>query len=108
LLYKDSVNRKNNQANIGVIRGSNLCAEILEYTDEEHTSVCNLASVALNGFVGESGYDYHGLGETVRVMVRNLNQIIDLNYYPSQIAERTNRSHRPIGIGVQDCTTFFA
>jgi ribonucleoside-diphosphate reductase alpha subunit len=101
LLYKDSVNRKNNQANIGVIRGSNLCAEILEYTDEEHTSVCNLASVALNGFVGESGYDYHGLGETVRVMVRNLNQIIDLNYYPSQIAERTNRSHRPIGIGVQ-------
>jgi len=101
LLYKDSVNRKNNQSNIGIIRGSNLCAEILEYTDAGHTSVCNLASVALNGFVSAAGYDYHGLGETVRVMVRNMNQIIDLNYYPSPIAERTNRSHRPIGIGVQ-------
>ncbi len=101
LLYKDSVNRKNNQSNIGIIRGSNLCAEILEYTDAGHTSVCNLASVALNAFVSPAGYDYHGLGETIRVMVRNLNQIIDLNYYPSPLAERTNRSHRPIGIGVQ-------
>ena len=101
LLYKDSVNKKNNQSNIGIIRGSNLCAEILEYTDSEHTSVCNLASVALNQFVKGKEYDYHELGSTVQVMVRNLNQIIDRNYYPSPKAEKTNLSHRPIGMGVQ-------
>lgn len=102
LLYKDSVNRKSNQQNIGIIRGSNLCAEILEYTDHEHTSVCNLASVALNMFVRkDKSYDYERLGQVTRVMVRNLNRIIDNNFYPSQRAEKTNRSHRPIGIGIQ-------
>ena len=108
LLYKDSVNKKSNQSNIGVIRGSNLCAEILEYTDNEHTSVCNLASVALNMFVREDkSYDYDKLGHVVRVMVRNLNRIIDNNFYPSSKAEKTNRSHRPIGMGVQGLNDVF-
>lgn len=101
LLYKDAVNSKNNQSNIGVIRGSNLCAEILEYTDGEHISVCNLASVALNMFVKNGSFDYEQLGATIRIMVRNLNQIIDTNYYPVEKARRTNLDHRPIGMGVQ-------
>jgi ribonucleoside-diphosphate reductase alpha subunit len=108
LLYKDAVNQKSNQSNIGIIRGSNLCAEILEYTDNEHTSVCNLASVALNMFVREDkSYDYSKLGHVVRVMVRNLNRIIDNNFYPSSKAEKTNRSHRPIGMGVQGLNDVF-
>jgi ribonucleoside-diphosphate reductase alpha subunit len=101
LLYKDAVNTKNNQSNIGIIRGSNLCAEILEYTDGENISVCNLASVALNMFVKNKTFDYEALGATIRIMVRNLNQIIDTNYYPVDKARRTNLSHRPIGMGVQ-------
>ena len=101
LLYKDSVNSKNNQSNIGIIRGSNLCAEILEYTDSEHISVCNLASVALNKCVMDGIMNYDQLGNITRIMVRNLNQIIDLNYYPVNKAEKTNKNHRPIGIGVQ-------
>ena len=111
LLYKDSVNYKNNQSNIGVIRGSNLCAEILEYTDGQHISVCNLSSVALNKCVDyikndESSemvpfFNYDRLGYIMRIMVRNLNQIIDTNYYPVEKAKRTNLSHRPIGMGVQ-------
>jgi ribonucleoside-diphosphate reductase alpha chain len=106
LLYKDSVNYKSNQSNIGIIRGSNLCAEILEYTDGQHISVCNLASVALNKCVtgtesGEKRFDYEQLGKIMRIMVRNLNQIIDTNYYPVDKARKTNLSHRPIGMGVQ-------
>ncbi len=101
LLYKDAVNSKNNQSNIGVIRGSNLCAEILEYTDSNHISVCNLASVALNKCVHDGIFDYELLGKITRMMVRNLNQIIDTNYYPVEKARRTNLSHRPIGMGVQ-------
>ena len=101
LLYKDSVNKKNNQANIGIIRGSNLCAEILEYTDPEHISVCNLASIALNKCVLNKSYDFELLGRMVRILVRNLNRIIDINFYPVDKAKSTNVSHRPIGIGVQ-------
>jgi len=108
LLYKDAVNSKNNQSNIGVIRGSNLCAEILEYTDGQHVSVCNLSSVALNRFVTDKTFDYVSLGEVVRIMVRNLNRIIDLNYYPVKEAKTTNLSHRPIGIGVQGLHDVFA
>ena len=108
LLYKDAVNKRSNQENIGIIRGSNLCAEILEYTDNEHTSVCNLASVALNMFVRpDKTYDYERLGNVVRVMVRNLNRIIDNNFYPSKKAEKTNLSHRPIGIGIQGLNDVF-
>ena len=108
LLYKDAVNSKNNQSNIGVIRGSNLCAEILEYTDGTHVSVCNLASVALNRFVVNRTFDYEALGNVVRIMVRNLNRIIDLNYYPVKEAKETNLSHRPIGIGVQGLHDVFS
>lgn len=101
LLYKDSVNKKSNQQNIGIIRGSNLCAEILEYTDSQHTSVCNLASIALNQFVKNGQYQYEELGKIVRILVRNLNRIIDNNFYPSEFAKETNLSHRPVGIGIQ-------
>ena len=101
LLYKDAVNKKSNQANIGVIRGSNLCAEILEYTDPEHISVCNLASIALNRFVTHDAFDYERLGAIVRILVRNLNRTIDTTYYPVEKAKKTNLCHRPIGIGIQ-------
>ena len=101
LLYKDSVNSKNNQSNIGIIRGSNLCAEILEYTDPDHISVCNLASIALNRFVSDGEFNYEKLGKIVRILVRNLNKIIDTTYYPVNKARKTNLSHRPIGIGIQ-------
>ena len=127
LMYKDPINAKNSQTNIGVIRGSNLCAEILEYTDPNHISVCNLASIAINMFVkrGEpkeneakaSGsekeakasnyFDYEHLGRVVRILVRNLNQIIDHNYYPVEPARVTNQSHRPIGIGLQGLHDLF-
>jgi ribonucleoside-diphosphate reductase alpha subunit len=108
LLYKDAVNTKNNQSNIGVIRGSNLCAEIVEYTDSENVSVCNLASIALNRFVQDKSFNYELLSKVVRMTVRNLNNIINLNYYPVLEAERTNRCHRPIGIGVQGLHDVFA
>jgi ribonucleoside-diphosphate reductase alpha subunit len=103
LLYKDAVNSKNNQSNIGIIRGSNLCAEILEYTDAHHVSVCNLASIALSRFVtlADKTFNYELLGTITRLTVRNLNRIIDNNYYPVKEAKETNVSHRPIGIGVQ-------
>lgn len=101
LLYKDAVNRNNNQSNIGIIRGSNLCAEILEYTDPDHISVCNLASIALPRFVDDNVFQYDKLGEMVRILVRNLNRVIDNNYYPVDLAKRTNLSHRPIGLGIQ-------
>ena len=101
LLYKDAVNSKNNQSNIGIIRGSNLCAEILEYTDPNHISVCNLASIALNRFVVDGVFQYEQLGKIVRIVVRNLNRTIDTTYYPVEKARVTNTSHRPIGVGIQ-------
>ena len=101
LLYKDAVNRCNNQSNIGVIRGSNLCAEIVEFTDPNHISVCNLASIALPRFVKNGAFCYTELGNMVRILVRNLNRVMDNNYYPVDKAKRTNLSHRPIGMGVQ-------
>ena len=107
LLYKDAVNTKNNQSNIGVIKGSNLCAEILEYTDPDHISVCNLASIALNHCIEQNSFQFDILGQLVRVLVRNLNRIIDYNYYPVLEAEKTNKSHRPIGIGVQGLNDVF-
>jgi len=101
LLYKDAVNSKNNQSNIGIIRGSNLCAEILEYTDPNHISVCNLASIALNRFVKNQEFDYDTLGKMTRILVRNLNRVIDTTFYPVDKAQKTNLSHRPMGIGIQ-------
>ena len=103
MLYKDSCNRKTNQSNLGVIRSSNLCAEIVEYSDSREYAVCNLASIALHQFVKESTqtYDFDGLEKVVKVVVENLDKVIDINSYPVDETERSNMRHRPIGIGVQ-------
>ena len=115
LLYKDAVNAKCNQSNLGTIQSSNLCTEITLYSDANETAGCNLASGALNMFVKKAGddegdgalyYDYDGLQRVVRVITRNLNQVIDRNFYPTEKTRRSNFLHRPIGIGVQglaDC-----
>ncbi|XP_015490079.1 ribonucleoside-diphosphate reductase large subunit [Parus major] len=108
MLYKDSCNRKSNQQNLGTIKCSNLCTEIVEYTSKEEVAVCNLASIALNMYVTpEHTYDFKKLAEVTKVIVRNLNKIIDINYYPVPEAERSNRRHRPIGIGVQGLADAF-
>ena len=114
LLYKDSINRKNNQMNIGVIKNSNLCAEITEVSDQHHTSNCNLASVCLPSFIRKHPFessrqtiDFEAMGEVVEVLVENLNIIIDDNKYPTEKARKTNLAHRPIGIGVQGLADVF-
>lgn len=101
ILYKDSVNRKSNQKNYGMIKSSNLCTEIVEYSDSKETAVCNLASLCLPTFVKNRIIDYDLLGEKTRELVYNLNNIIDINRYPTQESETSNKRHRPIGIGVQ-------
>lgn len=107
-LVRDACNRKSNQQNLGTIRGSNLCTEIIEYTSPDEVAVCNLASVALNKFVRNDSFDFQALLVTVHEIVHNLNRVIDGNYYPVPEAERSNRRHRPIGIGVQGLAdTFF-
>ena len=109
MLYKDSVNRKSNQKNLGTIKSSNLCTEIMEYTSSDEVAVCNLASVALNKFVDpEKGtYDYQKLYNVVYRATFNLNRIIDINYYPVPEARKSNMRHRPIGIGVQGLADAF-
>merc|ERR1712056_25249 len=109
MLYKDHANRKSNQQNLGTIHNSNLCTEIIEYTSSEEVAVCNLASVALPSFVKEGGkeYDFQGLYEVVKVMTRNLNKVIDRNYYPVEEARRSNMRHRPIGLGGQGLADAF-
>lgn len=110
MLYKDSINEKSNQKNLGTIRSSNLCTEIVQYTSPDEVAVCNLASVALNKFVDTEKleYDHQKLYDVVYRMTLNLNQIIDVNYYPVPEAERSNMRHRPIGLGVQGLAdTFF-
>lgn len=102
ILYKDHVNRRNNQCNLGTIKSSNLCAEITEYSDEHTYAVCNLASIAVNRFLRADGtYDFARLHEAAKKLTVNLNKIIDRNMYPTPETERSNRSSRPIGIGVQ-------
>lgn len=113
VMYKDHVNHKNNQSNIGIIRGSNLCTEIVEYTDEDHISVCNLASLSLPSFVkvnkdGKKYVDFELLGEKTEELVVNLNRVIEVNEYPVEKAKTTNIKHRPIGIGVQGLADLFA
>ena len=109
MLYKDSVNRKSNQKNLGTIKSSNLCTEIMEYTDADETAVCNLASIALQKFVKENGdYDYKSLYEVAYQVTKNLNKIIDVNHYPIPEAKKSNLRHRPIGIGVQGLADAFA
>jgi len=110
LLYKDAANAKSNQQNLGVIKSSNLCTEIIEYSNAEETAVCNLASIALNKFVDQVTklFDYPALLKVARVVTRNLNRIIDINYYPTEKAKRSNERHRPIGIGVQGLADVYA
>jgi ribonucleoside-diphosphate reductase alpha chain len=101
ILYKDAANKKSNQKNLGTIRSSNLCTEIMEYTSKDEVAVCNLASISLPKFVIDGKYDFQKLHDITRVITRNLNKIIDINYYPIEEARRSNMRHRPIGIGVQ-------
>lgn len=108
ILYKDAANKKSNQKNLGTIRSSNLCTEIMEYTSKDEVAVCNLASIALSKFVTEDGqFDHQKLYEITKVATRNLNKVIDVNYYPVKEAEYSNFRHRPIGIGVQGLADAF-
>ena len=108
MLYKDACNAKSNQKNLGVIKSSNLCTEILEYTDKDEVAVCNLASIAVNRFVKEDkSYDFEKLHYITKVVTRNLNKIIDINYYPLEETRRSNFRHRPIGIGIQGLADAF-
>ena len=107
LLYKDAANGKSNQQNLGTIKSSNLCTEILEYTSAEEVAVCNLASIALPKFVINGSFDHQKLFEVVLEVTRNLNKIIDGNYYPIEEARNSNLKHRPIGIGVQGLADVF-
>lgn len=107
ILYKDAANEKSNQKNLGTIRSSNLCTEIIEYTSPDEVAVCNLASIALPKFVRDGRFDFERLHEITRVVTRNLNKVIDINYYPIPQAERSNRRHRPIGLGVQGLADTF-
>ncbi len=107
ILYKDAVNKKSNQMNLGVIRSSNLCTEIVEYTSPDEVAVCNLGSLALNQFVENDSFNFKKLYEATRVLTYNLNKIIDKNYYPIKEAKRSNMRHRPVGIGVQGLADTF-
>ena len=108
MLYKDAANRKSNQKNLGTIKSSNLCTEIMEYTSPDEVAVCNLASIALTKFVDETGkFDHQKLYEITKVVTRNLNKVIDVNYYPVPEARHSNLRHRPIGIGVQGLADAF-
>jgi ribonucleotide reductase alpha subunit len=107
LLYKDACNLKSNQQNLGTIKSSNLCTEIVEYSDSNETAVCNLASIGLSKYVKDKVFDYTKLHEVVKVITHNLNKIIDLNYYPTPCTYRSNVRHRPLGIGVQGLADAF-
>jgi ribonucleoside-diphosphate reductase alpha subunit len=103
MLFKDPCNEKSNQKNLGTIKCSNLCTEIVEYTDKDETAVCNLASIALPKFVNSKTkkFNYQSLIDVSRTVTRNLNKVIDRNFYPTEPARKSNMRHRPIGIGVQ-------
>jgi ribonucleoside-diphosphate reductase alpha subunit len=111
LLYKDAANRKSNQQNLGTIKSSNLCTEIIEYSDANETAVCNLASLALPSFVSTThlgGYDFEALRKATHVAIRNLNRVIDINFYPTPETKQSNMRHRPVGLGVQGLADVFA
>ena len=109
LLYKDACNKKSNQQNLGTIKSSNLCTEILEYSDDKETAVCNLASIGLPTFVNNETkqFDYDLLHAVTKVITNNLNRVIDINFYPTVKTQKSNFSHRPIGIGVQGLADTF-
>ncbi len=107
MLYKDAANRKSNQKNLGTIRSSNLCTEIMEYTSPDEVAVCNLASIALPMFVKDGAFDHDELYRVTKQVTKNLNRVIDRNYYPVQEAENSNMRHRPVGLGVQGLADTF-
>jgi ribonucleoside-diphosphate reductase alpha chain len=107
ILYKDAANKKSNQKNLGTIRSSNLCTEIIEYTSKDEVAVCNLASIALPKYVEDGQFNFDKLNEITRVVTRNLNKVIDINYYPIPEARTSNMRHRPIGLGVQGLADAF-
>ncbi len=107
ILYKDAANLKSNQKNLGTIKSSNLCTEILEYSDDKETAVCNLASIGLPTFVTEKQFDYAKLHEVTKVVTGNLDKVIDVNFYPTEKTKLSNYRHRPVGIGVQGLADTF-
>ncbi|MFO8147146.1 MAG: ribonucleoside-diphosphate reductase subunit alpha, partial [Gillisia sp.] len=107
MLYKDAANRKSNQQNLGTIRSSNLCTEIMEFTSPDEIAVCNLASIALPMFIKGNEFDHKELFKITKRVTRNLNRVIDRNYYPVKEAENSNTRHRPIGLGVQGLADTF-
>ncbi len=107
MMYKDAANRKSNQQNLGTIKSSNLCTEILEYTSKDEVAVCNLASIALPMFIDDKGFNHQKLFDISHKITRNLNRVIDVNYYPIKEAKNSNMRHRPIGIGVQGLADTF-
>ncbi|KAJ7160053.1 ribonucleotide reductase alpha subunit [Mycena filopes] len=107
MLYKDAANSKSNQKNLGTIKSSNLCTEIIEYSAPDETAVCNLASIAIPRFVSNGKYDFQHLHDITKVVAFNLNRIIDVNYYPIPETRRSNMRHRPIGVGVQGLADVF-
>ena len=109
ICYKDAANKKSNQKNLGTIKSSNLCTEIIEYSDDKETAVCNLASIALPAFVDSESkqFNYDKLHEVAKVVTNNLNRVIDINFYPTEKTKRSNLRHRPIGIGVQGLADAF-
>lgn len=109
LCYKDAANKKSNQQNVGTIKSSNLCSEIIEYSDDKETAVCNLASIGLPTFVDKDAktFDYVKLAEISKTVAKNLNKVIDVNFYPTEKTRVSNMRHRPIGIGVQGLADVF-
>lgn len=108
ILYKDAANQKSNQKNLGTIKSSNLCTEIIEYSSPDETAVCNLASLALPSYVENKTFNYDKMRHVVKVAVRNLNRVIDINYYPTPETKTSNMRHRPVGLGVQGLADVFA
>jgi len=102
MVYKDSCNRKSNQQNLGTIKSSNLCTEIVEFTSKDEIAVCNLASISLSSFANhtDKSFDYEKLHSVTKRITKNLNKVIDRNFYPIEQAKVSNMKHRPIGIGV--------
>jgi ribonucleoside-diphosphate reductase alpha subunit len=107
ILYKDAANKKSNQKNLGTIKSSNLCTEIMEFTSKDEVAVCNLASLSLPKYIKNGAFDFEKLYDITRVVTRNLNKVIDINYYPIEQARYSNMKHRPIGLGVQGLADAF-
>ena len=107
ILYKDAANRKSNQQNLGIIKSSNLCAEVLIYSSPEETGVCNLASICLPTYIEDGVFNFEKLHKVVKIVAKNLNKVIDINFYPVEKARISNLKHRPIGIGVQGLADVF-